>query len=220
MRRAMILALVAGVAAMPARADVRAKNAVRAEDVVFRVTACLFERDQPKVATLLISWPGSVLEFRTMDAMNRRLQMCMPPDSGVYFPRTMLRGIVAQQALLQQFAAWTPLPPLAVDWAREPLANPVAPMGALHAFARCVVQAAPEQAHALARSARGSAEEGAAVDTMRPAIAGCVPPGRQFAIDRAGLRGLTAEALLAAMNRGEGAPSPATLHAEHWPPRD
>ena len=206
--------------ASPARAGSAAREAAKGDAALNRVIACLFERDQAKIATLLISWPGSPLEQNTIGAMERRAGICMPANSRLSFPSTLMRAMLAEHALLRQFTAPAPLPALPAGWASEPLGNTLVPsLGALHGFGRCVVLAAPDRADALARTARGSVEESAAIDGLRPALAGCITANQRFALDRAGLRGLLAEALLAALNRGEGAPTAATLHAIYWPPR-
>ena len=197
------------------------QDVIRGEDALVRSAACLFTRDQIKVSTLLISWPGSELENRAIGAMQERMGLCLPNNSRLSFGGTVLRGLLAEQALIRQFPQSAPLPTLPADWASQPLGNTVAPqLGALHALARCVVLASPAEAHALVRAKRRSADETAALAALRPALSSCIPADRQFTVDRPGLRGLLAEALLAALNRGEGAPIAATLHAKWWPPRD
>jgi hypothetical protein len=222
MRRAALTIVIAlALASSTHAAPSPSRDAARGEATLRRAAACLFECDQAKIVNLMISWPGSQLEQNTIEAMNRRLAICMPFGSRLLFAGTLLRGVLAEQALLRQFAAPAPLPALPVGWAREPLGNSIAPpLGALHAFGRCVVLAAPERADALARTARGSAEEGAAIEALGPALPGCVDVRQRFTLDRSGLRGLLAEALLAALNRDAGAPIPRTLHAIYWPPRN
>jgi hypothetical protein len=157
-------------------------------------------RDRSKAGALLGAVPGTTREGEVMVDLVKK--GCPDIDEFTLDP-ALLRGIVAEAMFQRDFGSLDTThsrrPAVAVFEA--PSADQLAglPRGTQHsvgmiAYARCVLDQAPQQIMALFRTAPGSASEGTAFSALGPTLGPCLPEGMKVEFTRPQLRGALAEA--------------------------
>ena len=156
-------------------------------------------RDRSKAGALLAAVPGTAREGQVMVDL---IKKGCPDIDEFTLDTALLRGIVAEAMFERDFGALDARarrPAVAVFVA--PSGDQLAglPRGAQHsvgmiAYARCVLDQAPQQTMALFRTAPGSAGEGAAFSALGPTLGPCLPEGMKVEFTRPQLRGALAEA--------------------------
>lgn len=176
---------------------------VQAETDRDAVAECVVDNDLRDVRALLNTVPGSPEERRTSDRIMVYYGGCN--DNKIMTGRLAWRerAEIANAALMarigrSQFDAasasrdgWK----LAMTSGKVAGTDFDAGSVSMRQFGDCIVTLAPVAAVQLARSARGSGDEAAAIATLAPTLNDCIAPGQNFRVKRADLRLIVAEPL-------------------------
>jgi hypothetical protein len=175
----MALALIAAQADRAEPINIPSDEAVQQ---LHRTAQCLVRERTGEVRAVL------AMDFRTR-AYHRRLQN-LGGSRNPCFERflatngVLLAGSLAEQLYLQDHRAADPA--VLVSAAR------LDERSRTEALANCVVRQSPAAARAVLDTPPASAEEGAALDALRPAIANCLQGADEARMNRPGLRALVA----------------------------
>ena len=177
------LALVGAQAAQPAPMNIPQAEAVQ---VMHQFASCTVRERTGEARAVL------AMDFRTA-AYRRRLRelavsnnRCVRRDLLVMDDLTFA-GSLAEQLFLRSHLATDP---------SEFLSSPPPPeRSRTEALAYCVVRQSPVEARAVLDTAVAGAEEAAALNALRPAIAACLQGADEARFNRPGLRSLIALAL-------------------------
>lgn len=194
MRLSIVAAVFAAGAAAPAWA---------APDNLQRYVACLTQSRPAQVRQLLQSSSAAAanLSFHALADDNRCFSRVFPSGEfrpeDVSFSQDLLRGRLAEQALLAQPSAASALTPLPLQqkrylrgWFVTTGRNPaVDEMGA------CMADTDPSQIVALIKTEPGTSEETAALGALSPNLTKCLSAGTRLDAGRQALRAALADAL-------------------------
>lgn len=197
MRYSLLIAgMFAAVAALPAHASDG-----------YDVAQCVVDNDARDAKMLLATLPGSDGERRAGAKLMDLFGGCNDNRLATGQIAWRERAEIANAALLDwlergRFDAASP--PARGRWA---LAVPEGGSGydrnlvSIRQFGDCVVALNPTGALDLARSARGTADERAAIRALAPALSDCLAPGKNFTVKRDDLRLIVAEPLYHMVSR-------------------
>lgn len=160
-----------------------------------RFARCLVDR-RADLAAAIVNPPHAnpdTVRLANFQRARTPMSRCLTSAAQMSANHRLMTGAFAEQLYRKRFAS---LPPLAApqplpryaDAADESFAATVA-------FANCLIDASPEGADALARSAVGSDEERAAYQTLAGKYQSCLDAGNTLVISRVALRTAMADQL-------------------------
>ncbi|HEX4694042.1 hypothetical protein [Sphingomonas sp.] len=193
----VIAALLGAFAALPAHA---------ATDE-YDVAQCVVDNDAHDAKMLLSTLPGSDGERRVGAKLMDLYGGCNDNRLATGQIAWRERAEIANAALLTWLDGGrfdVASPPPRARWALSVAdggSNYDRHLVSIRQFGDCVVALNPAGALNLARSARGSADERAAIGALAPALNDCLAPGKNFRVKRDDLRLIVAEPLYHMVSR-------------------
>lgn len=149
-------------------------------------------RGQPKRAHAILMMPPTAAdsERRLLSWVAQR-SGCLRRRGALRMRPPVMRGAIAETLYLETFGA----PPPAGGPPEEAAANSGDPLLVPYEVTQCAAARDPVAADSLVRSKRRSADEVAAVNRLKPALAACATPGVRLTLNRTMIRSLMAEGL-------------------------
>jgi hypothetical protein len=174
-----------------------------AADTLQRYVACLSQTRPAQVRQLLQSSSAAAanLTYHALADDNRCFTRVFPSGEfrpeDIAFSQDLLRGRLAEQALLAQSAAVAALQPLALQQKRYVRSWFVATgrNEAVDEMGACMADTNPAGILAVIKTEPGSSDESAAISAMSPSLAKCLSAGTRLDAGRQALRAALADAL-------------------------
>ena len=194
-----VLAAASGAIASPASA---------APDNLQRYVACLTETRPAQVRQLLQASSAAIatMTYRGLADDNRCFSRVFPSGQfrpeDVAFSQDLLRGRLAEQALVAQSGAVAALPPLPLQQKRyiRPWFVATGRNVAVDEMGACIADTDPSGIVALIKTDPASAQESAAIGALSPSLTKCLSAGTRLDASRQALRAALADALYQRLN--------------------
>jgi hypothetical protein len=195
-RTALALSLAVSALGTPAFAE----PAQPSIDNVYAVVDCLMQRGNRNMERVLSTVPGTIDADAPWVAGG--VYACRATGTQVPAASFYNRGAVAERLLYRDFEAigarprgrparvFEPVSSYYVRYADESARAALSMLG----MASCVVRADPERSYAFFRTPRGSAAERGAIESLMPALSGCVGQGENIDLSPQVFRAFLAEA--------------------------
>lgn len=169
---------------------------------------CIIERHAAFVQAWLTTLPGTEAERKIVRPAESYFTSCFPLWPTAYRSSWNLAGIRHRlvEELLRARLSGSPQTPFAglnrSTWYPVEQAQDAGALPALIAndLGFCLARTDWSSSRALVTSSEGAAEEKAALRTLVPHIAGCLPPGRKLTLDTARLRTIMTETVYHALS--------------------